>query len=70
VKVCVIVSLSIPMLLYPQSSQLSGLISDASGAPLEGASILLTKEDTGIRYVSQSSTQGYYFIPATQPGIY
>jgi len=70
VKICVILALSIPMLLYPQSSQVSGLISDASGAPLEGASILLTKEDTGIRYVSQSSTQGYYFIPATQPGIY
>lgn len=59
-----------PMALFSQSVQLSGLIRDSSGAALPDAAITLTKEDTGIRYVSRSSADGYYFIPATQPGVY
>jgi hypothetical protein len=69
-KFGVIAALAVPLLMRGQIAQLSGLVTDASGAPLPGASVLLTKEDTGTRYASQSSTQGYYFIPATQPGVY
>jgi hypothetical protein len=65
-----IAALFIPMVLLSQNAQVSGLICDASGAALPGASITLTKLDNGTRYVSQSSAQGHYFIPATRPGLY
>jgi hypothetical protein len=63
-------SILAPILLQSQTAQVSGLISDATGAALAGASITLTKGDTGTRYASRSSAQGYYAIPATQPGLY
>lgn len=59
-----------PAMLLAQNVQISGLVRDSSGAIVSDAAVTLTKEDTGVRHVSKSNAEGYYAIPAAQPGIY
>ncbi len=56
--------------LLAQNAQLSGVIRDSSGGILSGATVTLTKEDTGVRHTSRTNPEGYYSIPAAQPGVY
>lgn len=69
-RIGAVAALFVPAVLFAQSVQVSGFICDRSGAAVPDAHITLTKDDTGTRHVSRSSAQGYYFIPATQPGLY
>lgn len=59
-----------PVLLLAQNVQISGLVRDFSGATIPGATVTLTKEDTGVRHTSKCNAEGYYAIPAAQPGVY
>jgi hypothetical protein len=63
-------TIMVPTVLFSQSVQISGLVSDSSGAVIPGATVTLTKDDTGIHHVSTSNADGQYSIPAAQPGIY
>lgn len=68
-KFCLFTFLA-PVMLLAQNVQISGLVRDSSGAIVGDAAVTLTKEDTGVRHSSKSNAEGYYAIPAAQPGIY
>jgi hypothetical protein len=51
-------------------AQLSGLVTDASGAVLPKASVLIVNQDTGISRAVLSNDEGQYMAPALQPGRY
>jgi hypothetical protein len=74
-----IVGVIVPMLLVvlsPQmraqtsNAQLSGLISDASGAVVGGAEIQATNEATNVPYIATSNSAGIYVLPELLPGPY
>src|SRR5580698_8911598 len=68
-KICLFTLLA-PAVLLAQNVQISGLVRDSSGAMVRDAAVTLTKEDTGVRHLSKSNAEGYYTIPAAQPGVY
>jgi outer membrane receptor protein involved in Fe transport len=56
--------------LVAQTSELSGRILDASKGAVSGATITLTRADTGLRRVTISSDDGYYHLPLLASGSY
>src|SRR5215510_3606910 len=50
------------------SAQLSGVVSDPSGALIPGVTITLTKTDTGVVLTTLSNEAGVYNFQAVQPG--
>src|ERR1700678_8675 len=52
------------------TAQLSGLVTDSSGAVLPHASVLIVNRDTGVSRSAQTDKQGQYTAPALQPGRY
>jgi len=53
-----------------QTAQVTGRVSDQSGAVVPGAQITLTNTATGINRESVSNDEGYFTIPLVQPGEY
>jgi hypothetical protein len=53
-----------------QTAQVTGRISDASGAVVPGAQISLTNQATGFKRETVTNEEGYYTIPLLQPGNY
>lgn len=53
-----------------QTAQVSGRISDASGAVVPGAQISLTNQANGFKRDTVTNGEGYYRIPLLQPGTY
>jgi hypothetical protein len=53
-----------------QTAQISGVITDSSGAVVPKASVRATNSNTGISGDTDSSGEGYYAVPLLQPGIY
>jgi hypothetical protein len=53
-----------------QDAQVGGRISDPSGAVIPGASIVITNMETGAQRTAASNGEGYYAVPALQPGRY
>jgi len=58
------------MLAQTDAAQLSGTITDSTGAVLPHAEILIVNQDTGIYRAVQSDQEGQYTAPALQPGHY
>lgn len=56
--------------LFAQDAQVAGRISDPSGAVIPGASIVITNTATGAQRTAASNGEGYYAVPALQPGQY
>ena len=52
------------------TAQITGTISDSSGAHIPGADITLTNQNTGIRWESKTNQAGAYAVPLLQPGNY
>ncbi len=50
------------------SSTLSGVISDAKGVPVNGASIVVKHEPTGFTTGAQSNAKGIFILPNLKPG--
>jgi hypothetical protein len=57
---------------FAQSSngQVTGLVTDSSGAAVEGASISATNNATGVAYNTTSNGSGVYVLPQLVPGPY
>jgi hypothetical protein len=53
-----------------QPTQLSGLLQDSSGGVMDGVSVTLQNQDTGIRRLTRTNSEGIYVIPSLQPGPY
>jgi hypothetical protein len=51
-------------------THVSGLIVDPSAASVPGAMITVVNEDTGLRRVTQSQSDGGYSVSSLQPGVY
>ena len=56
--------------VYAQTAQITGRLSDSSGAVIPGARVGVTNEKTGIGRETVSNNEGYYTIPLLPPGEY
>ena len=55
---------------YAQTAQLSGVITDSSGATLPKAKVTATDTATGETRLAESNLNGHYSLPALTPGNY
>src|ERR1700730_3006474 len=53
-----------------QSAQISGLITDSSGARVPNANVTVLNNDTGISRTTDSNNEGFYLVPLLQAGNY
>jgi hypothetical protein len=52
------------------TAQINGIITDASGAVIPGAQVMVENEKTGIKWDTATNADGNYFVPLLQPGAY
>jgi len=48
----------------------SGVLTDASGAVVQGASVMLSDEEKGFNFITTSDTSGRYLFRSVAPGLY
>jgi hypothetical protein len=56
--------------VFAQTAEVSGLITDSSGARVPKANVTVLNKDTGIGRATDSNNEGYYTVPLLQPGNY
>jgi hypothetical protein len=56
--------------LRSQTSQITGRVSDPTGAVVPGAEIVVINIDTGFRSPTQTNPEGYYTVSRLDPGRY
>lgn len=56
--------------VHAQTAQITGRISDTSGATVPGATITVTNQATGTVRTTVSNNEGYFTVPVLQPGTY
>ena len=56
--------------LLAQNAQMSGAITDPSGAVIPGATVVVTGTETGTIYKTITNGAGYYAVAQIQPGSY
>ena len=59
---------STPALAQAPVGSISGVVTDASGGVLRGASVTATSLSTGAERVTTANDQGFFTIPSLQPG--
>lgn len=71
-KLClrVLLLVSWPLMLFGQNAQITGRITDPSGAVVPGAEITVTNTETGEKRAIKSNMQGYYTALFLAPGAY
>ena len=52
------------------TSQLTGRVTDATGALVPGAQVEIMNRDTGLDRTAQTNDDGYYTVPLLPPGQY
>src|SRR5665213_1593302 len=52
------------------SAQVTGLVTDTSGAVLPGASVLIVNQGTGASRHTETNQSGDFVVPALEPGSY
>lgn len=52
------------------TAQITGTISDPSGAVIPGVNVTVNNEDTGMKWDSKTNGAGIYTVPLLQPGNY
>jgi hypothetical protein len=62
--------LLLAVLSYGQTTSISGVVTDPSGAVIPNASITVKNTQTGLQRSDVSDSQGRYTIPQLPPGIY
>jgi hypothetical protein len=67
----ILVSLmALPAFAQNNTGQISGLVTDPSGAVVPDANVEVVNKDTGIVRTTVSNNAGYYVLPNLQPGNY
>ena len=61
---------STPVLAQAPVGTISGVVTDASGGVLRGASVTATSLSTGAERVTTANDQGFFTIPSLKPGEY
>jgi hypothetical protein len=64
------VALAAVALAQVGDAEISGVVTDPSGAPVAGAKLSLTNEDSGVNRAVLADTEGRYRFPALAPGRY
>jgi hypothetical protein len=59
-----------PLYAQESSSQISGVVTDTSGAVVPGATALIANQDTGTSRQVQADQAGEFLAPALEPGRY
>jgi hypothetical protein len=68
---CIVVALSLPVVLAQgTTSRISGVVTDAAGAVVSGATITATNDGTRVSYTSKTSASGAYAFDSLQIGSY
>ena len=62
--------LTAPFLRAQNTAQITGTITDPSGAVVGSASVVVVNESTGIESTAKSNASGIYSVPLLQPGSY
>jgi hypothetical protein len=62
--------LSGPLVLVAQTSEITGQVVDPTGARVPGAATVVTNMGTGIKSHTTTNEEGYYTVPALNPGNY
>src|SRR4051794_10886576 len=52
------------------TAQITGTITDPSGAVVTTATVVVTRESTGIQSTAKTNGEGSYSVPLLQPGVY
>jgi hypothetical protein len=55
---------------FAQTAQVSGVITDSTGAVVPNAGVSALNNDTGVIRATESNSVGYYTVPLLQPGNY
>ena len=55
---------------FAQTAQVSGVVTDSSGAVIPKATVTALNNNTGISRPTASNYEGYYMVPLLQPGNY
>ncbi|HWJ49303.1 MAG TPA: carboxypeptidase regulatory-like domain-containing protein, partial [Candidatus Udaeobacter sp.] len=66
------IALIAPSLLCAQAyfGTVSGELTDASGAVVQGASVMLSDEEKGFNFITTSDSSGHYLFRSVAPGLY
>ena len=59
-----------PILAQESTAELRGRVADAQSAPVPGATLVITNQNTGVTRQTVSNADGTYFITAIPPGTY
>ena len=63
IRVLIFMAIGVTALLAQRTTQLTGRISDPTDAVVEGAEVIVTNQDTGIRREAKSNELGYFVVP-------
>ena len=63
-------SLGVAWAQLQATSQIQGIIQDASGAPVPGAQVKVTQTETGVTRSAESGSDGGYVLPTLPVGHY
>jgi hypothetical protein len=68
----VILSLLLAIFAFGQNptAQLTGTVTDVSGATVPGTKLQITNVDTGVALQTESNADGVYVFPVLPPGNY
>jgi hypothetical protein len=59
-----------PLLAQQQFASITGLVTDASDAPVPGAAVVIINERTGVKNAVTTNAEGYYTVSSLIPGTY
>ena len=66
----VMLFLTFAVTVFGQTAQVTGRVSDQTGAVVSGAKVTVTSEGTGFKRATVSNEEGYFTVPSLQPGSY
>jgi hypothetical protein len=66
----VVICLALGTTVFGQTAQVTGRVSDQSGAIIQGARVTVTNEGNGFKRATLSNDEGYFTVPSLQPGKY
>lgn len=69
-SVALFVSVAVAAMAQVPTGEITGTVTDPTGAVVAGATITLTHPATNTRRIVSTNTAGVYSLPALQPGVY
>ena len=67
---CILAFFSLAIAAFAQEAQVTGQVTDNTGAVIQDVRIVLTNTDTGLPRETKTNPQGYFTLPLLHPGNY